>query len=591
MTILNRAACTDYFGFLNWDEVVEHSKRNPLLLFHSPVIVVGDPIPVMVAYADEHGLTFGEVYSKSSVKNYLKKKRIWFSGCWIVERGEVVEYQKRECGLFDYYFAASTLCVRQCVDKYSAKRGIHQRRPPTHEVLPRERLRRIIRTFDNSAGHWSEFDQLVKAICAGDSNDVERLIDALTLLEHRLQAPGLPNDSVQWIHECTDQINAALYRITKRPKGWFTSVASRAWLMWWREHEKEAHHHEWERYRCKSCGATRPEEVTIPTWDPVQSALLEHKYLAENLCLCGGSWQIVTHSSPIPSGTSETICKCSRCGAKQVFLFRIHQSAPESSRSEKSIESQEIFESISGGDLPIVNYLLEQDPNLVGARGPKGITPLHMASMRCQQSVARLLLEKGADVNARKDDGWTPLHHSSQNGDLALVTLLLDHGADPNLRSQGGQTALHTAAYGMTEMTMRTLEKEWAVTDRQNRPIIDSESVVRLLITRGANINATESQHGATALHLAIFRGQRAAVRGLLDRGSDLNVRVRGSTPLHIAAGRCDEEIIRMLLEKGADINASDDNGRIAREVIGLSSESCDSMVKSSLEKLLSPSK
>lgn len=82
--------------------------------------------------------------------------------------------------------------------------------------------------------------------------------------------------------------------------------------------------HKWERYRCRICGQTRPEEVTIHTADPIQSALLEHKYLDDNPCLCGGSWQMVTHSSPIPSGTSDMNCKCSKCGADQVFLFHLH---------------------------------------------------------------------------------------------------------------------------------------------------------------------------------------------------------------------------------------------------------------------------
>lgn len=266
--------------------------------------------------------------------------------------------------------------------------------------------------------------------------------------------------------------------------------------------------------------------------------------------------------------------------------------AAEPPRAEKLHDPQEIFEASSSGDLQSVKRLLKQDPilNLVGARGSKGITPLHMAAIRFQYSVAQLLLAKGADVNAQKDDGWTPLHHASHNGDKALVGTLLHYGADPTLRSQVGQTPLHTVAYGISETTIRTLEMEWKATHRKERPKINPKAVIRLLIHHGADINSTEFQHSATPLHLAIFRGQRAAVRELIDCGADLNIRAKGSTPLHIAASLCDEDIVRMLLKKGADINELDNNGHTPREIIGLACESYDQSVKTKLEKLLSTS-
>jgi ankyrin repeat protein len=43
--------------------------------------------------------------------------------------------------------------------------------------------------------------------------------------------------------------------------------------------------------------------------------------------------------------------------------------------------------------------------------------------------IARLLLERGADVNALSKIQSTPLHVASYNGKLELARLLLDHGA------------------------------------------------------------------------------------------------------------------------------------------------------------------
>lgn len=121
---------------------------------------------------------------------------------------------------------------------------------------------------------------------------------------------------------------------------------------------------------------------------------------------------------------------------------------------------EKIFDAVSSEDLTTVRQLLEKDSGLISVRGLNGMTPLHMASVRCQQRVAQMLIEKGADVNTLKDDGWTPLHHSCQNGDVSLVKLLLDNGADLNIRTGGGQTTLHVTAYGLTESSVKTLEND-----------------------------------------------------------------------------------------------------------------------------------
>jgi ankyrin repeat protein len=61
-------------------------------------------------------------------------------------------------------------------------------------------------------------------------------------------------------------------------------------------------------------------------------------------------------------------------------------------------------------------------------------------------AVARLLLEKGADVEATDEEGWVALHIAALNGQLAAVELLLKKGADIEATDLDGWTALHFAA-------------------------------------------------------------------------------------------------------------------------------------------------
>ncbi|KAI9853716.1 MAG: hypothetical protein M1813_001832 [Trichoglossum hirsutum] len=59
---------------------------------------------------------------------------------------------------------------------------------------------------------------------------------------------------------------------------------------------------------------------------------------------------------------------------------------------------------------------------------------------------ARLLLEKGADLNVKTYDGRTALHLAAEKGHETVVQLLLEKGGAVNAKTYDGQTALHLAA-------------------------------------------------------------------------------------------------------------------------------------------------
>ena len=100
------------------------------------------------------------------------------------------------------------------------------------------------------------------------------------------------------------------------------------------------------------------------------------------------------------------------------------------------------------------------------------------------------------------------------------------------------------------------------------------------LIARGANVRATISAGGETALHNALAKAGRPyyqyVVRLLVEHGADVNartipgiatsafmrdVRTKGETPLHRAAAYADADTIEYLLAQGADREAPDAHG------------------------------
>ncbi|HEY0475927.1 MAG TPA: ankyrin repeat domain-containing protein, partial [Kofleriaceae bacterium] len=106
------------------------------------------------------------------------------------------------------------------------------------------------------------------------------------------------------------------------------------------------------------------------------------------------------------------------------------------------------FEACGVGDTAELARQLKRDPKLATAWTEFGWSALHLAAFSGVPEAARLLLERGAEVNARARTKFknTPLQAALLAGQLATARLLLERGADPLVRQAHGFTALHEAA-------------------------------------------------------------------------------------------------------------------------------------------------
>jgi ankyrin repeat protein len=112
-----------------------------------------------------------------------------------------------------------------------------------------------------------------------------------------------------------------------------------------------------------------------------------------------------------------------------------------------------VFEAAAFGRVDPLRELLDEDPSRASAFGDDGFHPLSLACFFGHLEAARLLLDRGADVNvlSTNEHVQTAAIHAAAAaaGDEAtryeLVKLALEHGADPNLRQGGGFRALDAA--------------------------------------------------------------------------------------------------------------------------------------------------
>ena len=95
----------------------------------------------------------------------------------------------------------------------------------------------------------------------------------------------------------------------------------------------------------------------------------------------------------------------------------------------------------------------------VNVQNLAGETPLMLAAITNHLELAKLLIERGADVNK---PGWTPLHYASTRGHREMMRLLLDNEAYIDSEAEDGTTPLMMAAYGAPALAVKLLLEEGA---------------------------------------------------------------------------------------------------------------------------------
>lgn len=156
----------------------------------------------------------------------------------------------------------------------------------------------------------------------------------------------------------------------------------------------------------------------------------------------------------------------------------------------------------------------------------------------------RTLLADGYDPNgAEPERGETVMIIALREDAPRVFALLL---AQPGIRLEAkafnGNTALMMACYK------------------------GNEAAVRALLDKGAEVN----RPGWTALHYAAAAGSEAIVRLLLEHYAYIDTEApRKITPLMLAAREGKDKVVALLLEEGADASLKNADGMTAAEIAG----------------------
>ncbi|MBU0674320.1 MAG: ankyrin repeat domain-containing protein, partial [Proteobacteria bacterium] len=136
------------------------------------------------------------------------------------------------------------------------------------------------------------------------------------------------------------------------------------------------------------------------------------------------------------------------------------------------------IQAIKNHDVEFMEKYINEGNELSSSSSSKWLPPLMVAAQLNDINIARLLIEKGADVNGVNRLGQTALHYAKTG---EMTQLLLKAGADVNVSSKWGETPLH-----------------WAKTGE----------IVKLLLEAGAELNGL-TKLGETPLDVAYYANSK----------------------------------------------------------------------------------
>mmetsp|Transcript_4265 Transcript_4265/g.6376 ORF Transcript_4265/g.6376 Transcript_4265/m.6376 type:complete len:250 (-) Transcript_4265:368-1117(-) len=136
-----------------------------------------------------------------------------------------------------------------------------------------------------------------------------------------------------------------------------------------------------------------------------------------------------------------------------------------------------LIEAAALGSASLVSKLLDEGKGGdINAPGRDGTTPLCAASLWGHDTVVRVLLEHGADVNGRNPGTeWTALHAAAFQEHGPVVMALLQGGADPMRRDYRGRTPTDFASIS---------EPIWPLFQAKGVPRTHKEDLIRKRIVR-----------------------------------------------------------------------------------------------------------
>lgn len=229
---------------------------------------------------------------------------------------------------------------------------------------------------------------------------------------------------------------------------------------------------------------------------------------------------------------------------------------------------------VNNGDIEIAKLLLTNKAKIKGEL----LIAIKSPIVESRINMMKLLIDNKANINYTDENGFNPLNIAIESGDMELTKFLITNGANVNSLMQDGVSLI---GYAIAQNNMDLLQilienganvnytggDSWANTPLQTASRLGLDNVVRILLTRNADINAVD-MNGNTALHTAALNSQLSVVKLLLEKNPSLDIQNKvGNTALHLAVISGNIDIVGELALKGANTRIRNNDGKYPRDI------------------------
>ncbi|MCP3922080.1 MAG: hypothetical protein GY714_05775 [Desulfobacterales bacterium] len=155
-----------------------------------------------------------------------------------------------------------------------------------------------------------------------------------------------------------------------------------------------------------------------------------------------------------------------------IFLFLLSLSCQKYTQEEVNHYFIVACEHFGGGSLESIKKMVDLNADVNIVKGDKKFTGLHFLSDYHQpnyfyevNAAAKVIIEKGADVNKRDWFNRTPLHYAAGKGNLDLAEMLLSNGAKLKVLDNKGYPPIAYAVTGLNLDLVKMMVARGATTD------------------------------------------------------------------------------------------------------------------------------